>query len=217
MKNKISILSLLFATLFTVSCDNDAINAEGDIINEERELTGYTSISLSVPANVYITNDPGETFRILTHKNLLPVIDTYVIGNTLRITSDHNMRMVKTLDIFVSANDYEKLSISGSGSITTERCINVDQLSVEITGSGDITICGNADELNSEITGSGKVAAYGLESIRTTVKVSGSGEVQTSVLESLDVDISGSGTVRYMGNPEITSKITGSGAVVKKN
>ena len=217
MKKQITLLSLVFYALIITSCDNEPINAEGPIVNQERVLNDYTSIVLDLPAKVYITDDPGETFRIRTHENLLPVIDTYVIGNRLRITSDHSMRKVKTLDVFVSANDYEKLSINGSGSITTERCISVDRLSVEINGSGVITICGNADELNTEITGSGKIAAYGLESIMTTVKVSGSGEVQTSVSEALDVDISGSGTVRYIGNPEITSKITGSGAVVKKH
>jgi len=177
MKNKITFLTLLFVTLFISSCDNDSINAEGTVISQERVLTGYRSIAVSVPANVYITDEPGESFRIRTHENLLAVIDTYVSGSTLRITSDHNIKNVKTLDIFVSANHYEKLSLAGSGSITTERCFDVDKLSVEITGSGLITLCGSVDDLNTKITGSGKIAAYGLESITTSVKVSGSGEV----------------------------------------
>lgn len=217
MKNRISILSLLFAALFVVSCDNDVINANGDIINEERELTGYTSIALSVPAKVYITDDPGETFRIRTHENILAVITSDVIGSTLRISTNNNLRNVKTLDIFVSALSYEKLSITGAGSISTERCISADNLKLEITGAGLINVCGTANVLETRISGAGKIESYGLQTTRTSVNISGSGEVQTDVSESLNVDISGAGIVRYTGNPEITSRISGSGVVRKKN
>lgn len=217
MKTKITFLGLMLAALFITSCDNDAIDANGSIINEERELTGYTSISLSVPAKVFITDEPGETFRIKTHENLLRVIDTDVIGSTLRITTNNNLRKVKTLEVYVSALDYEKLSITGAGSITVERCLDLDQLSLEITGAGLINVCGTAEELTTKITGAGKIEAYDLETLSTTVNVSGSGEIQTSVSESLDVDISGAGVVKYIANPEITSRISGAGVIRKTN
>ncbi len=217
MNNKIKFFGLLLATLFVVSCDNDAIEANGSIINEERELTGYTAIALNVPAKVYITDDPGETLRIRTHENILHIIETQVIGSTLRISTNSNLRNIKTLEVFVSALSYEKLSITGAGSISTEGCLTVDQLSVEITGAGVINLCGTANALETKITGAGKIEAYGLQTSSTTVNISGSGEVQTDVSESLDVDISGAGIVRYTGNPQITSRISGSGVIRKSN
>ncbi len=217
MKSKITFFGLLLATLFVVSCDNDAIEANGSIINEERELTGYTAIALSVPAKVYITDDPGETLRIRTHASILPVIDTDVIGNTLRISTDNNLKNIRTLEVFVSALSYEKLSITGAGSISTEGCLQADQLFLEITGAGVINVCGTANGLATKITGAGKIEAYGLQTSSTTVNISGSGEVQTEVLETLDVDISGAGIVRYTGSPQITSRISGSGVIRKAN
>jgi len=217
MKTKTTFLGFLLIALFIVSCDNNAIDANGAIVNEEREINGYNSISLSVPANVYITEGPGESFRIKTHENLLSFIDTDVTGTTLRISTNHNLRNVKTLDVYVSALDYEKLSITGAGAIRVENCLDVDELELEITGAGLIEVCGSAEILRTKITGAGKIQAYDLQTMNTNVTVSGSGEVQTRVSESLNVHISGTGVVRYIGSPEITSNISGAGVVRRAN
>ncbi len=217
MKTKTTFLGFLLIALIIVSCDNDAIDANGAIVNEEREINGFSSISLSVPANVHITDEPGESLRIKTHENLLSFIDTDVIGTTLRISTNHNLRNVKTLEVYVSALDYEKLSITGAGAIRVENCLDVDELELEITGAGLIEVCGNTGNLRTKITGAGKIEAYDLQTLTTNVTVSGSGEVQTRVSESLNVHISGAGVVRYIGNPEITSNISGAGVVRSAN
>jgi len=41
--------------------------------------------------------------------------------------------------------------------------------------------------------------------------------MQVKVEKNLTAYISGSGTIYYQGNPSVTAKITGSGAVIKSN
>ena len=108
-----------------------------------------------------------------------------------------------------------RMSILGSGNITMEvYCENVD---AEIPGSGNISISGQSDISDAHISGSGNIMAFNLESRSCEVSITGSGNCDVNVTETLDVHISGSGSVRYKGNPTVNSTITGSGSVIRIN
>lgn len=107
-----------------------------------------------------------------------------------------------------------KLVLEGSGNIECEA--DMEDLYSQIDGSGEIKIIGSA--LNSEIRviGSGHQRADQLSTDVCITYISGSGIIDTRVSKSLDVTIIGSGIVNYLGNPVITSYISGSGKIVKR-
>ena len=73
----------------------------------------------------------------------------------------------------------------------------------------------DADELRAKVSGSGEVDALDFPVKSAYLKVSGSGNIRSSVLDFLDVDISGSGNVYYEGNPQLDVHISGSGDLRK--
>ncbi len=104
--------------------------------------------------------------------------------------------------------------LEGSGNI--DCAVDVEDLSSTIEGSGDINIDGSALNSELEVTGSGRQRAGELNTDVCKATISGSGIIDTNVNNSLDVTIIGSGTVNYVGNPVITSYISGSGKIVKQ-
>lgn len=105
--------------------------------------------------------------------------------------------------------------ISGSGNITLKGSFKKAESMV--SGSGDISITGKSDAYSVNISGSGKIHAFNLSTSNANIHTSGSGDVEVSADNTLDVKISGSGNVEYRGNPAVMTHISGSGKVNKRS
>lgn len=89
-------------------------------------------------------------------------------------------------------------------------------VTTKLSGSGSITLEGYCQNFESQISGSGKIHGYALVANSANATISGSGDLEIFVNNTLTANISGSGSVRYKGNPPIVnSNISGSGRVTK--
>lgn len=103
-------------------------------------------------------------------------------------------------------------SVEGSGSITGS--MTTENLTGQVEGSGEIRLSGSATSSELRVIGSGYIRASQLNSNVCVAYISGSGNIDTRVVSSLDVTIIGSGMVYYSGNPAVETYISGSGRVV---
>jgi hypothetical protein len=103
-------------------------------------------------------------------------------------------------------------NVAGSGNISLE-ALTAGKVSSTISGSGDITLSGEVTEQHIVTLGSGDYLASGLKSENATVRVTGSGNSQVTVTDTLDVTILGSGDVVYSGSPHMNVSVSGSGRV----
>ncbi len=208
---------ILLALLVLASCSEGDFTGNGPVVSEVRSLSEFHSVSSEISADIYLTQNPEQSFRIDAHENLLAIIDTRVVNGQLIIETDYNIRTSTRIQVYISAADFRKISIAGSGSLESMNCMSLTDLELRIAGSANIDFCGTVENLFTAIAGSGNVNAFGLESMTVDTRITGSGDVKVTVEESLDVRITGSGSVRYKGNPEVNSTITGSGRVVQSN
>ena len=111
--------------------------------------------------------------------------------------------------------DNYSVAIMGSGKI--DGAIECNEYLAKISGSGKITTYGNSNNVDISIRGSGKFDGNELNTKNATVNISGSGNVNISVEDSLKAKISGSGKITYSGLPEIDSSISGSGQIKSNN
>ena len=239
---KIRLLTLITVVLlFTgLSLRASNANANGDDKKENREVSAFSKISMSVSGNLYLTQGNEYKLVIEGDEDDLEDIETTVKGDMLRIKYDKpfgfnwNAGKVK---IYVTTKEVKELTVSGSGnimagtpistddvqfSVSGSGEIEIDELEVSnidaaISGSGDIRLGGrnSAESLDISISGSGKLHASDLKLRRSKISISGSGSCDVHVTEDLEVDVSGSGKVHYVGNPVIDADISGSGKVVK--
>jgi carbon monoxide dehydrogenase subunit G len=206
--------------------------------SETRSLSGFTKLSVGVPADVRLSKGP---FKVQLEGEDLEEIETEVKGNQLVIKRKNDKWSFFGNDsdrivIHISMPSLEAVSLSGSGKLesndqfsASHMKLNVsgsgrmrlpvaaEKLDAHVSGSGDIETSGTATVLNAHISGSGKVKAEALRAREVEVHISGSGSCSVHADNKLDAHISGSGNVNYTGSPaSVNARTSGSGKIVKR-
>jgi hypothetical protein len=213
-----------------------SVTASGNVKTETRDVSGFSGISLSLPAKVTIKQGSKEGLTIEADDNFLPLIETVVERGQLRIRPiEKNMsfkgRSMK-LNITVDAINIESLSVSGSGHIIVDqlnspklktsiagsgdvsiRSLTSDSVKVSIAGSGDLSLGGTANEIEGSIAGSGTVTADRLRAKSVVLKIAGSGDATLWATDTMKLSIAGSGDVKYWGDAQVTQSVAGSGSI----
>lgn len=229
----------LTGLLMFPSCKKTSLWPErgrGENITENRSAKDFSKISVSISGDVYISESNEFGVSVTAQKNLVDNIVTEVRDNTLYITNTRSFKTKEPVIIMVSLPVLSEIDLAGSANIVGNTPFTTNSLKTKLTGSGNITTDVSCTSFNCEITGSGnikmsgdcinsKVAVngsgnyngYNFETDRTDVSITGSGNAEVNVTESLYATISGSGNVFYTGNGSAKeSNITGSGNISKK-
>ena len=208
----------------------------GKIIDQEREVSGFDSVQLEFPAQVFISQGEVESVSVEAEDNFLVGLKTEVRNGTLDIfyKADEGDRVNPTEPVvitivvrdladidFSSAGELtidgvqtEKLEISLSGAGNIEmNDIAVEDLSVVLSGAGNMSASGSATHLDVEINGFGSFSGGDLHASTADVNLSGAGSATVWADESLDAEISGAGSVNYYGDASVTRQISGLGGV----
>lgn len=239
------LIFMLLVAVFVLgnrSCDGfnftfGGIRGTGPVQTQTRTHADFEAIDLSIPANVEVSVSEQFFVEISAQENLLSEIKTEVSQGALRIFTDKNISSSSPITVKVSAPDFERFSIAGSGDIKVLSdlqspqmnmkisgsgnisCPNAefDAIDLDIVGSGDVTLGGIAKEGRINISGSGDVRAKNFQVDNLQVRISGSGTVTADVVTELKAVIAGSGDVFYTGSPVVDSKVSGSGSVKRAN
>jgi len=239
------ILTLIVAAssacnVFPIVIDNggfNMVNGSGDVITEEREVSGFDRITLSGFGQVNIEQGDEESLTVRTDDNIMPYIKTEVRGNTLVLDftdaakhksfdPSNGIRfdlVVKDLsrldvsgagDIHVDSLETEKLTIdlSGAGNLEISD-LTANELVVYVSGAGNTMVSGQVIGLEVKLSGIGNINASNLETETAILNMSGAGNGTVWVTETLDLNISGLGNVDYYGVPRVIQRITGFGKV----
>jgi len=233
----------LVSTACVVPFGPRLVRGSGDVIIEERKVSGFDEILVTGAGKVIVTQGSSETLSIETDDNLMEYIETNVRGNTLEIGFTDNTvfskggggRALDPTDGFifrVGVVNLNAISVSGAARFEIEK-IKTDQLAINLSGAGDVMVDDlNATQLTVGVSGAGDVAIAGkveiqhvvmsgfgryraddLESQEGSVTISGAGGADVWVTENLDVTISGAGDVKYYGNPSVDPEISGVGRI----
>jgi hypothetical protein len=211
---------------------------------DKRTLPPFTEISLRINGDIHLTQGDGQSVEIKAKSSTINKLITEVKDRKLVIRFSATDSWFKNwnpgkVDIFITIPQIDALSVSGSGSILSDDEISsrildlavsgsgdirltdlsTEKVSAAISGSGDIYLEGSdtADALDAAISGSGDIKASGLKAKNVNVKISGSGDCDVYAVDQLKVRVIGSGTVRYDGNPQIDSNVSGSGGFKKRH
>lgn len=186
----------------------------GRATTEQREVSGFKGVALSVPGRLDIVQGAAEGVTISADDNVAPEIETVVEGGVLhiRFRRDTGVTTRTRIGITVRARSIESIAVAGSGDVIAPS-LDSRELTVRLAGSGDVKLGGRAESLQVRISGSGDVDAARFDTQRAKVSVAGSGDATVWARRTLDVSVSGSGEVRYFGDPEVRKKLAGSGTV----
>ncbi|NOU58914.1 head GIN domain-containing protein [Marinifilum caeruleilacunae] len=189
---------------------------------ENRKVGSFESISLSIAAKVYVSQENNTSVKIKGYSDDLEEIITEVDGSTLKIKRKKNKgwgwnsRSFKKVEVYISTPNVEDLRISGSGNIIAKTPIESGSIDYSISGSGNIIIDQlKADNLECHISGSGDIRLKGACKDEFEIHISGSGDIEAGYFEakSVEVRISGSGDCKVYASERINARVAGSGDI----
>lgn len=190
----ISLILVYAATLS--SCDwhtTRTIIGYGDVESEERDLTGFSGVSMTGTCKVFITTGESYSVKLQAQPQILDVMTTEVSSGILGIGfhPDYNIKTDEEISVFIIVPSLDFISL---------------------TGVGDFEINGEQQPgLDIHITGKGNVKAYGMGVADCNISISGAGNCEVNVSNKLDIQISGVGHVFYKGNPLLITDFSGLG------
>jgi len=228
--------SLACAAPFGVS----TVKGSGNVVTEERDVSGFDSVAVSGLGRVIITQGDEESLTVETDDNLMQFIETKVSGGTLELgfTDEVERKILDPSDSIIfrlSVIDLTALNISGAASFEIQELdtdhlemilsgagnVRIDSLTatdlvVTISGAGNMDLAGQVETQEIALNGLGSYDAPNLESQEAAVNIGGAGSATIWVRDRLDVTIGGAGNVDYFGNPTVTQDITGAGRITRQ-
>ena len=241
--NKLFLIAVvLFIFVTTMACGvaglGRTIRGSGDIITEDRDVSGFDRVSLSGFGEVTVEVGDEESLTVTTDDNIMPYVITKVRNNTLILEFDDQgfnrgynptdgikftlvVTELERIDIsgagkfFVEELETEKLVVHNSGAASVEiNDLRAEELVVTQSGAGTVFVSGQVEGQELSHSGAGSYHAGELESETAFITISGVGTATVWATETLDISISGLGNVIYYGTPRISQNISGMGNLV---
>jgi hypothetical protein len=228
----LTILTLLVILL--AACGASYVRGSGNVITEQREVSGFNGINMAGYGEVIITQGDTESLTIETDENLMQYIQTEVRNNTLYIEFTDKIIPDPSLSITfnLSVTNLESLELAGAGSFDIKSLetpslgilfdgagniklgsLSADELTVQLNGAGSINAAGEVGNQDVTISGAGRYSTPDLKSSQADVLVEGLGQVEIWVTDTLTVNIEGAGSVNYYGSPSVTQNVEGAGSI----
>jgi hypothetical protein len=232
LMKKLWLIGVVVATAALSGCYyyGPCLNGSGPVITELREVEAFTGVSNTGSFDLFVTRADHFSVEVIAQENLVPIIETYVSGQTLIVKTQNDAcyKSNSTVQIRVSMPETELLRLTGSGKVFADMAtsreleisnsgsgyMEIDSVMAETyvlsnAGSGSITVSGSyIDEIDVVQSGSGTIACGTLlGATEVTMRQSSSGLISAMVLDGmvLDVVMSGSGQIELAGDVKVAS------------
>ena len=161
---------LLIPLFFFIACKKenmlDLFKRTGKIVKETRIVSHVRNFSAGKgKINCFFTRDTVFKVEVEAGKNLIDLIKTEVIGDTLFITNHNRCNFSRSykpqINIYISTPDLRKIIQRGAGTIKSTNTIKGDSLFLETWSSGDVYVDLDCDYLKTHVHNSTAVYATG--------------------------------------------------------
>jgi hypothetical protein len=218
---KTTLLLLAILAFSSTSCviggwDNH-ITGNGNVVEENRDVSGFTGIHVSSGIDVYLTEGESFEVRVEADENLLDVIETKLKGDLLVVGTDRvSIRKAKSKKVHVTLPELETLKITSAGDCEGQTPFHCGDLRLSISSAGDLTLDVEADKIS--LSSAGDLHAFDLVADKVSVDVSSAGDARVHATEEISMSVSSAGNIYYKGDAEvIRSSKSSAGDIIRKD
>jgi Putative auto-transporter adhesin, head GIN domain len=234
---KIKIMALLSVMAAGLVACNKTVIGEGPHVAQNRPVSNFTGIDLRISADIYYETGNNLSVEVTGQQNILDNLETIVVDGQLvvRYQNGKSFNSDESTRIAITAPAVSNFSLSESGSIYCHGDIETTDLKLCNNGTGTISLKSvTAKKIEAIATGSGDIIALDGTALSESIKVSGSGQIDLSRIQSrtaavhnagsgnirvktgdhLLATIEGSGPIYYSGYPDVSSHVSGTGQLV---
>ena len=179
----------------------------GHIVEQEIDLSAFTSIDAKGAVRVVFTQDSVCSLRVRGNEKCISEYDFVVRHDELNVApKDFNgsvMKSTPAVTLFITAPNLSDIEFSGAGQLDMPEAVSLTgPLEIEMAGAGEISINDlTLSSLQIEIDGAGKCnLAKVTASDDIEIEVNGAGEVNANVFcQDLSVELNGAGDAVLSG------------------
>ncbi len=227
-------LGILLASLLT-SCSSDINRSQIGFVDKKYHFDDFNKIKLEGGYSVKLLQGDSCKVSIITSEDFQKKITVDVENDVLRIYTRSKNIGTEEVKVLIYFKDIESIKIEGGVLLTTPETLNLRNVSLNVEGGAHIEMQLVADTFNAKAAGgvsmefsgtanlfsaisegAANIDADHLESQDVVCKVTGVGNASVYALKNLDASIEGVGKIGYRGDPEVTKKVNGIGAVYKR-
>ena len=226
--------ALCVGFLLSLAACYPSVRGNGQPALETRPLEGFVDVDSSGAFDVRVEHADSYSVAVAIDSNLLPFLETRVVGTTLRITSHvHLEHVLPGPHVMVRMPSLAGATLSGSGRLAVLAVHETRPVALRLSGSGnmdfagaapvvkahldgsgDIHLAGSTEQVTLDLSGSGTIDAAGLLAAAGSIELDGSGNVRATIDGPADVSLSGSGDIDLFGNVTLQrSSKSGSGSI----
>ena len=213
------------------------VKGDGSLITQTIPISNFSKIGIEVDVEINYSQEKNKgNLEFTIDQNLWEYYDIYTKNDELYIKLKKEYRnktkLIPTKSVItVFSRQLEEINITGHtefhfcskyfskkliikntgmGNIFANQYpVRISEFDATITGFGDILLMGDIRDAKVRITGRCNVSALDCRIVRMDVAISGNGNVEAQVFDKLNVVITGMGTVKFQGDPRLTTRFTG--------
>lgn len=207
---------------------------------KECQVTSFDKVNFEGAAKWILI--PSQEEKVLIEsksEDVFDYIDIKQKGQTLSINTTDKQKNItklfKSVTIKVFFTSIHSVSLSGAGSVNTEKPIQTSQLTATLSGSGnmhlevacsqfegnmygtgELEVSGKAEKAEVRVDGVGGFDGYEFITNNMDVTVSGVGGAKVHATKKLTATLNGVGSIRYKGDPETKNLNTNGVGAIKE-
>lgn len=215
MKRILILATLAVSTL--VGCSKEQIQGSGNLQTEFRNVPSFNRVTSDGIFEVTISKSDEQSVAIRADDNIVNKVRTEVQNGSLHIyLEDGNYGNVH-VEATITIPELIEVRNSGAGDMYVFGNTETTSFKAMNTGAANVYLAGTCTNIGLHNEGSGNVFAYDMPANNGFVYNEGSGTIEISCEDNLDVTIIGSGDVHYKGLPLVDISISGSGQLIPEN
>ena len=212
-------LLLAFCILSLISGCNinmtPGVQGSGVSKSEQRPVGSFDRVKMDGTSDVSITFGDTHSVTVTADDNLLPIIETIVVGNELRIGTSGSYSTSKGIDINIVMPALIACNLDGTGDLNVSG-YEGERLDLLTDGTGDIMVQGTVGIVHATTDGTGEINLEKLVAREAYATADGVGDIIVHATEKVDAKIEGVGDITILGNPKnVQTSVDGVGDIIR--
>ena len=203
--------------LFGLKLDiGNNVRGSGNVRTEKRDVAGFSSVDVSGVFQVEIVTGNNYSVEVQADDNILPLIQTNVDGDTLRIEMGDKVSTRSDMIVRITAPNIKRVETTGAAKLTASGISN-DSFAINTTGASKVKLSGQTAKLDIDVTGASSVDAEQLTAATADIQATGASKINVNVSEALHSEASGASKIVYSGDPKtVDNHQSGASSISKK-
>ena len=208
----LGVAAVVALSISVTACGLVGTRGEGAVTTETRQTSDFSSIESGGGIHVSVGIGPESSLEVSAQSNILPLIVTEVVDDTLQIRSSEGYTTSERVDVTLTTPQLEGILLSG-GSRGDVDGLAADAFDAQLSGGSVLTASGWATTMVLGVSGGSVGQLDRLTATTISVDLSGGSRVEVRATDEVNGSASGGSRVSVAGGVDVSINTSGGSQV----